>query len=75
MQAKKRKTKKGVAKIEEEIALMEQKKSELEAKMSQPAVYSNGEKARQVQKEIDEIVAKLDDLNIKWEAAMENLEA
>ena len=75
LQAQKRKAEKEVAKIEEEIALMEQKKSELEAKMSQPAVYSNGEKARQVQKEIDEIVAKLDDLNIKWEAAMENLEA
>ena len=75
LQAQKRKAEKEVAKIEEEIALMEEKKSELEAKMSQPAVYSNGEKARQVQKEIDEIVAKLDDLNIKWEAAMENLEA
>ena len=31
--------------------------------------------AEQKEKEIDEIVAKLDDLNIKWEAAMENLEA
>ena len=42
--------------------------------MSEPAVYSNGEKARQVQKEIDDAVAKLDELNIKWETAMENLE-
>lgn len=74
LQAQKRKAEKEVAKIEEEIALIEQKKSELEAKMSEPAVYSNGEKARQVQKEIDDAVAKLDELNIKWEAAMENLE-
>ena len=74
LQAQKRKAEKEVAKIEEEIALMEQKKSELEAKMSEPAVYSNGEKARQVQKEIDDAIAKLDELNIKWEAAMENLE-
>ena len=75
LQAQKRKAEKEVAKIEEEIALIEQKKSELEAKMSEPAVYSNGEKARQVQKEIDDAIAKLDELNIKWEAAMENLEA
>ena len=74
LQAQKRKAEKEVAKIEEEIALIEQKKSELEAKMSEPAVYSNGEKARQVQKEIDDAIAKLDELNIKWEAAMENLE-
>lgn len=74
LQAQKRKAEKEVAKIEEEIALIEQKKSELEAKISEPAVYSNGEKARQVQKEIDDAVAKLDELNIKWEAAMENLE-
>ena len=74
LQAQKRKAEKEVAKIEEEIALIEQKKSELEAKMSEPAVYSNGEKARQVQKERDDAVAKLDELNIKWEAAMENLE-
>lgn len=74
LQAQKRKAEKEVAKIEEEIALIEQKKSELEAKMSEPAVYSNGEKARQVQKEIDDAVAKLDELNIKWETAMENLE-
>lgn len=75
IQAERRKAEREVAKIEEEIALMEQKKSELDAKMSQPAVYSNGEKAKQVQNEINAVVAKIDELNEKWEAAMENLES
>ena len=74
MQAERRKAEREVAKIEEEIALMEQKKAELDAKMSQPAVYSNGEKAKQVQNEINDVVAKIDELNEKWEAAMEKLD-
>lgn len=74
IQAERRKVEREVAKIEEEIALMEQKKAELDAKMSQPAVYSNGEKAKQVQNEINEVVAKIDELNEKWEAAMEKLD-
>lgn len=74
IQAERRKAEREVAKIEEEIALMEQKKAELDAKMSQPAVYSNGEKAKQVQNEINDVVAKIDELNEKWEAAMEKLD-
>ena len=74
IQAERRKVEREVAKIEEEIALMEQKKAELDAKMSQPAVYSNGEKAKQVQNEINDVVAKIDELNEKWEAAMEKLD-
>ena len=42
--------------------------------MAKPEVYSDGEKAKAVQKKIDEISARLDDLNAKWEEAAMALE-
>ena len=59
--------------LEEEIAKQEELKSALETKMSNPEVYSNGAKAKQVQSQIDEISLKLEELNTAWEKAMENL--
>ena len=41
--------------------------------MSNPEVYSNGEKAKLVQKEIDELSQKIEQLNVQWEEAMEKL--
>ena len=41
--------------------------------MSDPAVYSNGEKAKAVQAEITSLEAKLDELNAAWELAVGEL--
>lgn len=66
LEAEKRKKEKEIVKLEEEIEQLEAKKSELEAKMSDSAVYSNGEKAKAVQRELDEIVSKIDEVTEKW---------
>ena len=42
--------------------------------MSNPDVYSNGEKAKAVQREIDELSAQLENLNTRWETAAEKME-
>ena len=59
-EAERRKKEKAVAKMEKEIQKLEEKKAELEAKLADPAVYSNGEKAKAVQTEIQKIAAELD---------------
>lgn len=42
--------------------------------MARPEVYSNGEKAKAVQKKIDELAEKLEELNLQWMEAAEALE-
>ena len=72
-EAERRKAEKLVVKIEAEIEALETKKSELEAKMADPAVYSNGEKAKAVQRELDEVASQIDGKTSEWEAASEAL--
>ena len=72
-EAERRKAEKLVAKIEAEIEALEGKKSELEAKMADPAVYSNGEKAKAVQRELDEVASQIEAKTSEWEAASEAL--
>ena len=64
--AEKRKLEREVEKLEAEIAELEAKKAELENKMAQPEVYSNGEKAKAVQREIEEVSNKLEETNLAW---------
>lgn len=66
-----RKAEKEVQRLEEEISKLEAAKSELDAKMADPAVYSNGEKAKSVQREIDEVLQKIDEATAAWEQASE----
>jgi ATP-binding cassette, subfamily F, member 3 len=42
--------------------------------MADPEVYTNGEKCKAVQKEIDELDCKINELNDLWEKAAEKLE-
>ncbi len=72
-EAERRKAEKLVAKIEAEIEALETKKSELEAKMADPVVYSNGEKAKAVQRELDEVASQIEVKTSEWEAASEAL--
>ena len=72
--AEKRKLVKEVERLEKEILDAEEKQESLEAEMGRPEVYSNGEKAKSVQKKIDEICLLLDELNARWEEAAEKIQ-
>ncbi|MCR5621437.1 MAG: ATP-binding cassette domain-containing protein [Treponema sp.] len=72
-EAERRKIEKEVARLEKLIGEAEAKKGELEASLSLPEVYSNGEKAKDVQKKIAALEEELDRLNASWEDAAEKL--
>ena len=74
IQAEKRRAEKEVARIEEEIALCEKQKRALEEQLAEPEVYSNGEAAQKIQKEIFALTDRLEKLNTDWETAMELME-
>lgn len=74
IQAEKRRAEKEVARIEEEIALCENQKRALEEQLAEPEVYSNGEAAQKIQKEIFALTDRLEKLNTDWETAMEAAE-
>ncbi|MBQ2529849.1 MAG: ABC-F family ATP-binding cassette domain-containing protein [Treponema sp.] len=73
LSAERRKIEKEIEKLENQIAESEDRKKELENSLSDPAVYSDGEKSRQVQKEIEGLDAELERLNRLWEEAYEKL--
>ena len=70
-EAARRKKEKTLAALEQQLADLEQKKSELENKLADPAVYSNGEKAKAVQREIEEVAAKIEEVTEQWMIASE----
>ena len=72
--SERRKLEREVAALEKEIETVENKLKEAQVKMSNPDVYSNGEKAKAVQREIDELSAQLENLNTRWETAAEKME-
>ena len=65
-EAERRKKEKEISRLEKEIQELEDKKKELENKMADPSVYSNGEKAKVVQREIEEIAEKIEHATEKW---------
>ena len=71
LEAEKRKKEKTLATLEQQLADLEQKKSELENRLADPAVYSNGEKAKSVQREIEELSAKIEEVTEQWMIASE----
>ena len=73
LDAAKRKLEKEVARLEAKITELEEKKTALENKMADPAVYSNGEKAKAVQREIEALDAEIDETTAAWEEAAEKL--
>ena len=72
LEAARRKAEKEVTQLEAKITELEEKKSVLENKLADPAVYSNGEKAKAVQREIEEISALIEETTLLWEKAVEN---
>ncbi|MBR1638064.1 MAG: ABC-F family ATP-binding cassette domain-containing protein [Treponema sp.] len=73
LEAARRKAEKEVARLEAKITELEEKKTALENKMADPAVYSNGEKAKAVQREIEALAAEIDAATAAWEEAAEKL--
>lgn len=65
-EAERRKKEKEISRLEKEIQELEDKKKELENKMADPSVYSNGEKEKAVQREIEEIAEKIEHATDKW---------
>ena len=66
LESEKRKKEKALSNLEEQISSLEQKKSELESKLADPQVYSNGEKAKSVQHEIEELSTQIEALSEQW---------
>jgi ATP-binding cassette subfamily F protein 3 len=66
LEAERRKKEKEISRLEAEIDTLEKKKAELELKLADPAVYSNGEKAKAVQRELEQIALKIDETTEKW---------
>ena len=63
-----------MARLEAKITELEEKKSELENKLADPSVYSNGEKAKAVQRDIETVAAEIEETTAQWEAAAEKME-
>lgn len=74
LEAERRKAEKLVKTLEDQILKIEEEKKAEENSLADPAVYSNGEKAKAVQKKIEELSAKLEDLNTQWMEAADALE-
>lgn len=72
-EGERRKLEKELEKLEQQIEEFETKKSQLENDLSNPEIYSNGEKAKNVQKQIQEISTQLELLNSSWEDLAEKL--
>ena len=71
LEAEKRKKAKTLANLEQKLAELEQKKSELETRLADPAVYSNGEKAKAVQREINDLAVQIEEVTEQWMLASE----
>lgn len=65
-EAARRKKEKALANLEQQLDDLEQKKSELENKLADPQVYSNGEKAKAVQREIEQVTSQIEETTEQW---------
>ncbi|MDE7290425.1 MAG: ABC-F family ATP-binding cassette domain-containing protein [Treponemataceae bacterium] len=71
--SERRKIERQVEKLETQIAAKENEKKSLEEKLAEPEIYSNGEKAKEVQRKITALAEELESLNAEWESAAEML--
>ena len=71
--SERRKIERQVEKLEAQIATKENEKKSLEEKLAEPEIYSNGERAKEVQRKIAALAEELESLNAEWESAAEML--
>lgn len=72
--ADRRKAEREAARLEGEIERKESEKKSLEAMLSLPEVYSNGEKSRDAQAKIASAAREIDELTRRWESVVTGLE-
>jgi ATP-binding cassette subfamily F protein 3 len=74
LKAERRKLEKEEARLLAEIDRAENEKKAQEAALADPVVYSDGNKSRAVQTEIDRLDALVVDLSVQWESIVTQLE-
>ena len=75
LRSERRKLEKEEERLLNEIEKCEMEIAENEAILAEPEVYSNGEKSRAVQKKIEELRARAEELSESWAEAASKLEA
>lgn len=75
LRSERRKLEKEEERLLNEIEKCEMEIAENEALLAEPEVYSNGEKSRAVQKKIEELRARAEELSESWAEAASKLEA
>ena len=75
LRSERRKLEKEEERLLNEIEKCETEITENEALLAEPEVYSNGEKSRAVQKKIEELRARAEELSESWAEAASKLEA
>ncbi|MDR0409597.1 MAG: ABC-F family ATP-binding cassette domain-containing protein [Spirochaetaceae bacterium] len=70
-----RRAERAEAALLERTGVLEAEKAALEARLSDPAVYTSGEKSRAVQRELEQNAAALAECSADWEAAAEEVAA
>jgi len=73
-QAARRKLEKEEKRLMDEITDKEEKKAALEAELANPEIYSDIQKSRAVQNQIESLNAELESLGAEWEQALHRLE-
>ena len=69
-----RKLEKEEKRLMDEITDKEEKTAALEAELAKPEIYSDIEKSRAVQNQIESLNAELERLGAEWELALHRLE-
>ena len=72
---RKRELEESIAQIETQSAAAETRRDELHALLRDPTTYADGAKASELQRELDELDAKIEKLSGRWEKAVGELEA
>ena len=66
LESEKRKKEKALSNLEQQLSTLESQKKQLEQKLADPAVYSNGEKAKAVQHEIEAVSLQIEEITEQW---------
>ena len=66
IEAERRKKEKALSNLEQQLATLEDQKKQLEQKLADPQVYSNGEKAKAVQHQIEELASQIEQVTEQW---------
>ena len=66
LESERRKKEKALSNLEQQLATLEEQKKQLEQKLADPQVYSNGEKAKAVQHEIEALTTQIEQVTEQW---------